>query len=594
MRRILVNSTNLSEVADLIATSRYRSFDTETFGLDYGKKMFSMMICTGEHSFYFNFHDYGNGTTVLDKVKVLKALDNIISIECLWFMHNAKYDIHRLHYEDVQLDNDVHCTQVFARLEYNQHMLYSLEACCRRLKIPAKSDAVKAYIKKHKLFTWETVPGKSKRIKHMHYEKVPFDIMFEYGCIDAEITWLLGMHQIKNVVPELPPELVQREYDLTKVCAKMEQRGVLTDIDYVTKGWEYEENRKRKIAQELKEQAGRQFKNGPKWLKETFDDFGIQYEVKPETGNPIFDKAAMGKIQHPIAKSVVKWRRADKYIGTYYSSFARHHRINAGVIHANIKMHGTDTFRFSYSDPNLQNVPKADEGDYDIYVRKCLVPRENHVLCAIDYRQQEVRLMLDYAGEKRLIKQVNEGADVHQATAELVGVTRKQAKGVNFGLLYGMGVRKLAVVLGVSEKEAAEIRFAYFYKLPKVENFIYNVIQKARLKKKIKTWAGRYLHFPNKDFAYKAPNHLIQGGCADMVRTAMVRVAPVFDGMESYPIIQVHDELLFELHRDEMDVVPKLTGHMKNIYKPINGMLMDCSVELSDTSWGKCDMKEVG
>jgi len=473
-------------------------------------------------------------------------------------------------------------------------MKYDLDSCVRRMdKRHRKDGTVKKYIAKNKLFTWESVPGKGKRIKHQHYEKVPFDIMFKYGCIDAEVTWLLGEHQRKSVTPNLPPELVQREYDLTKVCAKMEQRGVQADIAYITKGWEYEDKKKQDTAKQLQTISKRPFKNGPKWLKETFDDFGIQYDTKTETGNPVFDKKALEKISHPIAAHVREWRRSNQYVGTYYSSFARHHRINGGVVHANIKMHGTDTLRFSYSDPNLQNLPKEDEGDHDIYVRKCIVPRADHLLVAIDYRQQEFRLMLDYAGEKRLIKEVNEGADVHQATADLIGITRKQAKSINFGLLYGMGVSKLATELKMSERDAAELRFLYFYKLPRVENLIFNVIQKARLKKKIKTWAGRWLHFPDSEFAYKAPNHLIQGGCADMVRQAMVNVAPQLEGKTSGMIIQVHDELLFEVHQDELDIVPGIRDAMKTIYKPMNGMLMDCSVEMSEVSWGKCDMREV-
>jgi len=596
MKRILVTSQNLSNCVELLRGSPCKSFDTETYGLDYGQRMFSMMICDGYHSLYFNFHNYDDPEIpILDRYDTLMALDpEFENPLTTWFMHNAKFDLHRLYYHMTLPEGNVHDTQVFARLEYNQHMRYDLDSCVRRVdKSFSKDDSVKKYISKNKLYTWESVPGKTKRIKHMHFDKVPFEIMLKYGHIDAEVTHKLGMHQIDKVVPGIPLNVVKREYRLTKVCAKMEQRGVKVDIDYVNKGWEHEEEKKRKIAENLREQAGSQFKNGPKWLQETFDRFGVKYRNKPETGNPVFDKQALEEIKHPIAEGVVKWRKSDKYIGTYYSSFARHHRINNGVIHANIKMHGTDTLRFSYSDPNLQNVPKEDEGDYAVYVRKCIVPRENYLLCAIDYRQQEFRLMLDYAGEKRLIKQVNEGADLHQATADLVGVTRKQAKTINFGLLYGMGVAKLALQLNVSEREAADLRFKYFYKLPKVENLIYNVIQKAKLKKQIKTWTGRKLYFPDSDFAYKAPNHLIQGGCADIVREAMVRVEPQLKDRASGMIIQVHDELLFEIHRDEQELIPILKETMKTIYRPIHGMFMDCSVELSPLSWGKCDMNEV-
>ena len=589
----LVTLDNLDRVIEYIQAHEELGFDTETYGLNWGKQMFSMQIACGDRAFYFNFHDYDDGTYILNKHTLLQRMKNIFTdLSKIWYIHNAKFDMHRLAWENIFIMGRVRDTVVWSRLVYNQYFRYDLGSCLKRIGM-AKDDAVEKYIAEHKLYTMIEVEGKATKVKDKYYWLVPFQIMYEYGCMDAVGVLKLGQHLHKTVEKISSPELIQREEQLTKVCAEIEDRGAVVDLEYVQKGWEHEQQNKEELYRELSEIAGRPFKNGPKWLSQTFDEFHIPYERNEETGNPIFDKAALAKINNPIANKVKDWRRADKYIGTYYSSFKRQGGLNEGIIHANIRTGGTDTLRFSYSDPNLQNVPKEDSDSYEIYVRKCITPRPNYNLVAIDFRQQEFRLMLDYANEKRLIEAVNAGEDLHTATANLVGCTRKQAKVVNFGLLYGMGVEKLAATLGISVKEAQDLKFYYFAKLPRIEAFIDKVISTAKTRKYIKTWTGRYLRFPDREFCYKAPNHLIQGGCADMVREAMVQVAPKFEQLESGILIQVHDELVYEIHKDEMDIVPELRDTMKDIYTPFNGMLMDCSVEVSGKSWGYMDMQEI-
>ena len=577
-------------MADLLA-EEHIGLDTETYGLRMEDKMFCLQLATAKAEYYFNFHDYIGCVPTWERAELLPKLEEIFGDRTkTWFIHNAKFDLHKLLNEGVLLLGTVHCTQAIARLIYNQHMSYSLSACLRRIKL-AKDDAVAKYIKEHKLWTKYHVDGKKKVMKDKHFDKVPFPLMFEYGCIDVETVRQLGMYQLKKMYND---ELYYKECRLVKTCFSMERAGVMIDKEYTEYAKEKEKGSLLQAIKEAEWESGEEYKNGPKWLRAAFDKFGQPYDINSKTGNPIFDKGALEKMQSPIAKKVQEIRRREKYIGTYYSSFL-HFSDDGGVVHANIRQAGTDTGRFSYSDPNLQNVPKEEDfSKGEVQVRKCFTPRADSYFVMIDYDQQEYRLMLDYAGEMGLIRKImDHGECVHQATADLCDITRKAAKQLNFGLLYGMGVDALAEALGIPKAEAKDVRKLYFSRLPKVRRFINNVKDTATARGYIKTWAGRRLYFPDPEYAYKAPNHLIQGGCGDIAREAMNRLNGLLAGYnKSNMVIQVHDEIVFEINKNELDIIDSLRETMENVYVPINGMKLTCGVEHSSVSWGKQDVIE--
>lgn len=599
---MIVTENLCDEVLGEVMQAKYLGFDTETYGLEFGKRMFAMQLCTNKRAFYFNFHDYRTDTPVLDKHRTLAKLSPLFGRDDVTvFIQNAKFDLHRLAYEDVRVDWKIHDTEVVERLIFNQHQSYSLENILKRRKLDPKLDIVKKWIMDNKAYTDVETKGKEKVTRILHYERVPFEMMYEYGIADVFGVYQAGIAQLDEYQEKgLDKELYETESRLVKTCLNMELNGVLIDAAKTVRGWEHEEEIQKHTEEVLSTYSSKPFKRGPTWLRETCDQLGIKYSLNPETSNPVFDRRFLESLEHPIGDILREQRRSDKYISTYYSSFLGG-RDDRGFVHAVMRQAGTDTGRFSYSDPNLQNIPKEDEWkdgsewpDDVPQVRSCIIPPEGYHIAAIDFSQQEFRLMLDYAGEKRLIKEVMEGKDLHQATADMVGVTRKQAKTLNFGLLYGMGVGKLAKALKISDKEARHIRLQYFDKLPKVEHLIYDVQRVAKLRKHIKTWAGRLLHFPDPKFTYKAPNHLIQGGCGDLCKIAMNKI----DDMYSYDdspvkmVIQVHDELVFYVKSDYLEETFKIRDTMKGIYKPKNGMYMDCTIEVSNKSWGQKDLEE--
>jgi DNA polymerase-1 len=256
---------------------------------------------------------------------------------------------------------------------------------------------------------------------------------------------------------------------------------------------------------------------------------------------------------------------------------------------------GTVTGRFSYSDPNLQNVPKEkiefySEAAYklDHCVRRLFVPRTGMSFVMMDYDQQEFRMLLDYAGDFELIGQVvNDGVDVHQVTADMLGVPRKLAKTLNFGLLYGMGKDKLAAQLKCTPAEAAHHKAMYFHKLPAIKRLIYSIHDKARLQRHIFNWAGRRCHIDDEKWAYTLPNHLIQGGGADTIKFAMTAIDAYIQqaSCSVYPVLQVHDELVFEVDGDQTRHLKEIRGIMESIYPSFNGMVLTVGVEQSPLNW---------
>lgn len=579
---VLVTNDNYTRVIGRLSKQTNLGFDTETYGVEHDDKLFAIQISDGESNYYFNFHDYGTEVESLGR-ECIEGLRILFSDNTkVWYIHNAKFDLRRLAIEGIYIEGSVHCTQMCERFLYNQHQTYSLAACAKR-RGKSKDDAVENYIREHKLWEWQEKVGRKTRSKKKFYERVPFDIMFEYGCLDAKLVYDIGEEQRDKLKGE---RYYENDLELEKVCYLLEESGIKTDTEYAAGGYLWELEQQEIARQELSRIAGEPYKSGPKWLANAFDKFGVEYKRNPKTNNPMFDKKELGKIDHEIVDHILAYRHHEKYAGTYYATYKEQE-----TIHAFIKTWGTDTGRFSYAEPNLQNVPKEEELDDSIpyQVRGCFKPREDHCFVMVDFDQQEFRLLLDYAGEHDLIRRINDhGEDVHQATADMVGVSRKMAKTLNFGLLYGMGAEKLAQSLGISVLEAKSVKRQYFARLPKVQRFIREVITTAETRGHIKTWVGRKLFFPDADYAYKAPNHLIQGGCGDIARHAMVTLQrDIFDGIRSRMLIQVHDEILFELHREELGIIDGIVNIMENTYEPFNGMKLTCGVEHSWESWGK-------
>lgn len=373
----------------------------------------------------------------------------------------------------------------------------------------------------------------------------------------------------------------KNEMELLHVVGDMYERGIKVDVLYVMEALEYERKEIASNKEKFRTETGREYQDSPKLFKEIFDLRGEEYG-RTEKGNPSFTSEILEALNTPTANIINTIRHHEKREGTYWSSFL-HFADSEGILRASAGQSNTSTGRFSYRAPNLQNLQKDDNGQYKI--RRSFCPRNGNAFVSVDYQAMEYRLMIDYANEKSLIQQVNEGVDVHQATANMLGVSRKIAKTTNFALLYGSGIDNLAALLEVSVKEARHIKELYFGRLPSVKRFMTEVMQTASSRGYIQNWLGRRLWLGNFDFAYKMPNHLIQSSAADVAKMAMVRtsgLAPL--------ILQVHDELVFEMPPNKFAVLPEIARVMESIYKPRNGLGLKIDMTYSFKSFAAEDM----
>lgn len=618
---MIVSWSNFKEIVEKLSIPGERSLDTETSGLRvfHGDALFSIIIGEADQEFYFNFIAYpeirelmdmpdGNGGTYKDEVVVQEELAEEFVLDrsflelmkpifaqaaSTWFIHNAKYDMHILANDGIEIAGTIHCTRAIALVEYNEHFKYDLGSCAERIGLQ-KDDKVEAYIKEHKLSRKEPVPGKKTRATIKDFSRVPFPIITEYGCTDAKVGRRLGVHQsetIHKIALETPsniPKLTnvfENERRLTKTCWRMERVGLQLDLTYCKEAKDYEYERSEKLSAEFKALTGDAYSASPKLFARVFESDKPRWAYT-DKGNPSFESDTIKTFESPAAKLVVALRDA-KSKSDFYNGFLYHADKN-GRIHPTLNQDGAGHGRFSSSEPNMQNLKKNKEkelAEEKYVVRRAIVPTPGYFLVAIDKKQMEYRLLLDVAGEMGLIKKIiNEGLDVHTATGNEAHITRDQAKTVNFGLIYGQGNGLLASSLGVNLARAREIRETVLGIMPKVAEYNWGIARTAQARGFIFNWYGRRCYFPFKHFAYRALNYAIAGGCADIMKIGMNRIDEYLLDKKSRMIWNVHDENLLEVWPGEEYVIAEVVRLMETSY-PHRFLPMECDVEWSDKSW---------
>lgn len=586
----VVSVSQFTSVVKRLTRTEVLSVDTETTGLQPYKddRLFSVQFADETDEFYFNFNEEYPGQDLLPR-EWIQLLRQIFLSPGLLIGHNIKFDLHFLAKEGLEFTRELWDTKAMARLEYNEHMKYSLEDCGERIGVP-KDGRVKEWLDQNHCYERESIEGKKSTFKRYFFAKVPFDIIVPYGCKDARVTYELAKFQRgrfadieSRLIPGAPSPsgVAENERRLTRVCFKMEREGIRIDRRYCALARDFELSRASAATRTWESLAGRGFVDSAKVLGPVFQAHGIKAGVT-EKGNASFtDEVLSPQRDHPLVASLLTYRDSMKRANTYFANYLQL-ADRQDRIHASCKQDGTATGRFSYADPNLQNLTAEDESEWP--VRRAFIPDPDCYLLSIDYAQMEYRLMLDYAQEMSVVEQILQGVDVHEACAKLMGVPRSQAKNINFALLYGAGTGKLARMLGVEIDRAHQLRNKYFRTLPRVQHFIRTVMDTAEKRGYIFNWMGRQCVFPDPRFAYKAGNVLIQGGCADIVKVAMVRLDQHLRNCRTKLNVNVHDECLFNLHQSEVSIVTDLVHIMKTAYTA-KVLPMECSVSYSAKSW---------
>ena len=422
---------------------------------------------------------------------------------------------------------------------------------------------------------------------------VPQEEISDYACEDADITL-----QLKEVFePQLEKRGVKKLFDeiespLISVLGAMEVEGINLDVDSLQKLSESLVADLIDIESSIYEMAGREFKiSSPKQVGEVlFDELKITDKPKKtKTGQYATSEDVLSALidRHDIVAKILDFRELTKLKNTYVDVLPTLTNDTTNRIHTTFNQVVAATGRLSSDNPNLQNIPIRTERGRE--VRKAFIPRdENHILLAADYSQIELRIIAELSGDKGMQEAFINGEDIHSSTAskvfdvpleEVTREMRSNSKMVNFGIIYGISAFGLAQRAGIPRKEAKQIIENYFAKYPGIKQYMDDSVEKAREKGYCETIMGRrrYLKDINSGNAIVrnaserlAINAPIQGSAADMIKVAMIDIHKKFEekGFKSRMLLQVHDELVFDAHKDELDeIVPIIKDLMQNAVK---------------------------
>jgi DNA polymerase-1 len=424
----------------------------------------------------------------------------------------------------------------------------------------------------------ENLIGK-KGAKQGNMREVELNLIKEYAAEDADITLQLKPFLDKQLTtnPKAVQLLNEVEMPLARVLSAIECEGVNLDVPFLQEMSKTLEADSKAVQEKIFATAGQEFNiASPKQLGEIlFEKLKLDPKAKKtKTGQYMTGEEVLSKLEaeHEIASLILDFRELQKLKSTYVDALPALISPTTGRIHTSFMQAVTATGRLSSKDPNLQNIPIRTVRGREI--RKAFIPRdENHLILSADYSQIELRIMAAFSKDESMLDAFNNGLDVHKATAakvfhvpleEVTSDMRRKAKTVNFGIIYGVSAFGLAAQLAISRTEAKEIIDQYFVEFPKVKTFMDQSITDARDNGYVETVLGRrrYLrdilsaNMNERGFAERnAINAPIQGSAADMIKVAMIQIQDFLEkeNLKSKMILTVHDELVFDAHKDEVD-----------------------------------------
>jgi len=426
----------------------------------------------------------------------------------------------------------------------------------------------------------ENLIGK-KGAKQGNMREVELNLIKEYAAEDADITLQLKPFLDKQLTtnPKAVQLLNEVEMPLARVLSAIECEGVNLDVPFLQEMSKTLEADSKAVQEKIFATAGQVFNiASPKQLGEIlFEKLKLDPKAKKtKTGQYMTGEEVLSKLEseHEIASLILDFRELQKLKSTYVDALPALISPKTGRIHTSFMQAVTATGRLSSKDPNLQNIPIRTVRGREI--RKAFIPRdENHLILSADYSQIELRIMAAFSKDDSMLDAFNNGLDVHKATAakvfhvpleEVTSDMRRKAKTVNFGIIYGVSAFGLAAQLAISRTEAKEIIDQYFVEFPKVKTFMDQSIADARENGYVETVLGRrrYLrdilsaNMNERGFAERnAINAPIQGSAADMIKVAMIQIQDYLEkeNLKSKMILTVHDELVFDAHKDEVDLL---------------------------------------
>ncbi|WP_371195352.1 DNA polymerase I [Glaciecola sp. SC05] len=561
----------------------YYAVDTETTSLDYMQaELVGISFALAPNDAYYIpvAHDYPGAPEQLDRDWVLAELKPLLEADDQKKIgQHIKYDKNVLANYDIQLNGILSDTMLAS---------YVLNSVATKHNM----DSLALKYLGHKCIGFEEIAGKG--VKQLTFNQLELEIASRYAAEDADVT--LRLYEALNVLLSaqqgLSSVLNEIEVPLSSILAKMEQTGVLIDSQMLAQQSQDLAKRIIELEAQVHELAGEPFNLGStKQLQHVlFEKMSLPVVKKTPKGAPSTSEDVLQELaaEYELPALIMQYRGLSKLKNTYTDKLPKmiHHRTNR--VHTSYHQAIAATGRLSSSDPNLQNIPiRTVEGRQ---VRQAFIPQPGFKMVAADYSQIELRIMAHLSKDEGLLKAFSEGKDIHSATAsevfsvplnEVTTEHRRSAKAINFGLIYGMSAFGLSKQLNISRHDAQMYMDTYFERYPGVLKYMESTREGAKQTGYVSTVFGRRLYLPEinasngarrKGAERAAINAPMQGTAADIIKKAMIDVAAWMDSLgdtkDIIMIMQVHDELVFEIREDKLDTfVPKICKVMQDCVK---------------------------
>jgi DNA polymerase I-like protein with 3'-5' exonuclease and polymerase domains len=548
-------------------------------------EVIGIAVATAHYKGYFPINHHGGGN--MDRKKVLEWFQDILNTDSTKIFHNAMYDVTWIRALGLKINGRIVDTMIAAAVTDENRFRYDLNSLSWKYNGYGKSEAGLS----EAAAEWGIDP-KSEMYK------LPSLNVGAYAERDAEATFGLWQHMKREIIDQDLESIFNLETDLFPCLVDMRFKGVRVDVEGAQKLKKTLIKEEQDILTAIEKETNvRPQIWAARSIAQVFENLKIPFERTEKTDAPSFTKNFLQEHEHPVVNLIAKAREVNKAHTTFIDSILKYE--HKGRIHAEINQlrnagGGTVTGRFSYQNPNLQQIPARNK-DLGPKIRSLFIPEENHTWGCFDYSQQEPRLVVHYAALYKLpsvydvVDAYNDdpNSDFHQTVADMAEIKRTQAKTINLGLFYGMGKTKLQAELGVSKEKANELFNTYHGKVPFVKQLMDKASNRAQERGQIRTLLGRLCRFhlwePNsfgmhkamlhedalqehgpgikRAYTYKALNKLIQGSAADMTKKAMLDLYN--EGI--IPHIQIHDELDISIENEAQ--AKKIIEIMENAVK---------------------------
>jgi len=534
-------------------------------------EVIGISVATKHYKGYFPIAHEGGGN--MDKVKVLYWLKDILESFSTKIFHNAMYDVCWLKKMGFKINGDIVCTMIAAAVTDENRFRYDLNSLSWHYLGYGKNERALAEAAEE----WGIDP------KAEMY-KLPAMHVGSYAERDAEVTFGLWQEMKKEIINQDLEDIFDLETELFPCLVDMRFKGVRVDVEKAQAMKKEFKKSEHDFLFKIKQETNIDTQIwAARSIANVFDVLRLEYPRTEKTDAPSFTKNFLQEHKHPVVNLIAKAREINKAHTTFIDSILRYE--HKGRIHAEINQlrnvgGGTVTGRFSYQNPNLQQIPARNK-DLGPKIRSLFIPETGHKWGCFDYNQQEPRLVVHYASLYKLPSVYNvidsykedNTSDFHQTVADMAEIPRSQAKTINLGLFYGMGKAKLQAELGVTKEKATDLFNQYHAKVPFVKQLMEKASNRAQDRGQIRTLLGRLCRFhlwePNqfgmhkamthedalrehgpgikRAYTYKALNKLIQGSAADMTKKSMLELYK--EGI--IPHIQIHDELAVSIIGEE-------------------------------------------